>query len=263
MSEFESLILGIIQGLTEFLPVSSSGHLEIGKAIFESDEIGKESLFLTLALHVGTALSTLVVFRQEIMNLLKGLFSSKKNDSHAFMLKIIISMIPAVIIGLCFEKQISVLFDQNLILVGSLLVFTGIILFWAERVPKATGEVSNRKAFFIGLVQAIAILPGVSRSGTTIAWALILGIDREKAARFSFLMVLPLIFGSMGKSLLNFQGIPEQLEIIPLILGFFASLITGIFACKWMIALVKKSQLIYFSFYCFVVGGISLFYGFF
>ena len=172
-------------------------------------------------------------------------------------------MIPAVFVGLFFEKQISVLFDQNLILVGSMLVLTGIVLFWAERIPKADGEVSNRKALFIGLVQAIAILPGISRSGSTIATALILGIDREKAARFSFLMVLPLIFGSMAKSLLNFGGIPEQFEIIPLTLGFFASLITGIFACKWMIALVKKSQLIYFSFYCFVVGGISLFYGFF
>ena len=172
-------------------------------------------------------------------------------------------MIPAVIVGLFFEKQISVLFDQNLILVGSMLVLTGIVLFWAERIPKADGEVSNRKALFIGLIQAIAILPGISRSGSTIAGALILGIDREKAARFSFLMVLPLIFGSMAKSLLDFKGIPEQLEIIPLTLGFFASLITGIFACKWMISLVKKSQLIYFSFYCFAVGGISLFYGFF
>jgi undecaprenyl-diphosphatase len=197
------------------------------------------------------------------MGLLRGIFSSKKNDSHAFMVKIIISMIPAVIIGLFFEKQISVLFDQNLILVGSMLVLTGIILFWAERIPKADGEVSNRKALFIGLVQAIAILPGISRSGSTIAGALILGIDREKAARFSFLMVLPLIFGSMAKSLLDFKGIPEPFEIIPLTLGFFASLITGIFACKWMISLVKKSQLIYFSFYCFAVGGISLFYGFF
>ena len=263
MSIFESLILGIIQGLTEFLPISSSGHLEIGKVIFGSEEIGEESLFLTLALHLGTALSTLVVFRQDIIELLRGIFSSKKNVSHIFILKIIISMIPAVIVGLFFEKQISVLFNQNLILVGSMLVLTGIILFWAERIPKADGEVSNRKALFIGLVQAIAILPGISRSGSTIAGALILGIDREKAARFSFLMVLPLIFGSMAKSLLDFKGIPEQLEIIPLTLGFFASLITGIFACKWMISLVKKSQLIYFSFYCFAVGGISLFYGFF
>ena len=263
MSVFESLILGIIQGLTEFLPISSSGHLELGKAIFGSEAIGQESLFLTLVLHLGTALSTLVVYREDIMDLLRGIFSFKKNESHEFMLKIIISMIPAVIVGLFFEKQISVLFDKNLFLVGSMLLLTGIILFWAEKIRRTSGKISNRKALFIGLIQAIAILPGISRSGSTIAGALILGIDRDKAARFSFLMVLPLIFGSMTKSLIEFKGVPEQFEIIPIFFGFFASFITGIFACKWMIGLVKKSQLIYFSFYCFVVGGISLFYGFF
>tara|TARA_B100000989_G_scaffold296971_1_gene281450 strand:+ start:1982 stop:2773 length:792 start_codon:yes stop_codon:yes gene_type:complete len=263
MSVFESMILGIIQGLTEFLPISSSGHLELGKVIFGSEVIGQESLFLTLVLHLGTALSTLVVFRKDIMDLLKGIFSLKKNGSHIFMLKIIISMIPTLIVGLFFEKQISVLFDKNLFLVGSMLVLTGIILFWGERVPKTTGGVSNQKALFIGLIQAIAILPGISRSGSTIAGALILGIDREKAAQFSFLMVLPLIFGSVAKSLLYFKGVPEQFETTPIVLGFFASFITGIFACKWMVGLVKKSQLIYFSFYCFILGGISLFYGFF
>jgi undecaprenyl-diphosphatase len=153
------------------------------------------------------------------------------------------------------------LFDQNLILVGSMLLFTGVILYWAEKTPKAEGQVTHKKALLIGIVQAIAILPGISRSGSTIAGALILGIDRERAARFSFLMVLPLIFGSMAKSLLDFEGVPEQLHLIPLFIGFLASLVTGIFACKWMIALVKRSQLIYFSFYCFIVGGISLIYG--
>ena len=263
MSVFESLILGIIQGLTEFLPISSSGHLELGKAIFGSEAIGQESLFLTLVLHLGTALSTIVVYREDIVDLLRGIISFKKNDSHEFMLKIIISMIPAVIVGLFFEKQISFLFDKNLFLVGSMLLLTGIILFWAEKIQRTSGKISNRKALFIGFIQAIAILPGISRSGSTIAGALILGIDRDKAARFSFLMVLPLIFGSVTKSLLEFKGVPEQFEIIPIFFGFFASFITGIFACKWMIGLVKKSQLIYFSIYCFVVGGISLFYGFF
>ena len=263
MNAVESIALGIIQGLTEFLPVSSSGHLEIGKAIFGSEAIGEESLFLTLALHVGTALSTLIVFRKDVTDLLRGIFSTKKNDSHNFAIKVFLSMIPAVLVGLFFEQQISVLFDQNLILVGSMLLLTGIILDWAERAPKAEGHVTNKKALLVGLVQAIAILPGISRSGSTIAGALILGIDREKAARFSFLMVLPLIFGSMAKSLLDFEGVPEQLDLLPLLLGFFASLATGIFACKWMIALVKKSQLIYFSFYCFIVGGMSLVYGLF
>ena len=263
MSSIEALVLGIIQGLTEFLPISSSGHLEIGKALFGTGTIGQEGLFLTLALHVGTALSTLVVFLPEIGTLFKGMFSTKKNESHAFVLKIIISMIPAVLVGLFLEKQITALFDQNLILVGSMLLLTGIILFWAEKTPKATGEVTSRKAFFIGIVQAIAILQGISRSGSTIASALLLGVDREKAARFSFLMVLPLIFGSMAKSILDYEGIPMQLDVLPLIIGFSASFITGILACKWMLLLVKKSQLIYFSVYCFIVGGISLFYGLF
>ena len=261
MNTVESLVLGIIQGLTEFLHISSSGHLEIGKAIFGSEALGEESLFLTLALHVGTALSTLIVFRKDITDLVKGMFSTKKNDSHTFAIKIILSMIPAVFIGLFLEKQITALFDQNLILVGSMLLFTGVILYWAEKTPKAEGQVTHKKALLIGIVQAIAILPGISRSGSTIAGALILGIDRERAARFSFLMVLPLIFGSMAKSLLDFDGVPEQLHLIPLFIGFLASLVTGIFACKWMIALVKRSQLIYFSFYCFIVGGISLIYG--
>lgn len=263
MNAFEALILGIIQGLTEFLPISSSGHLEIGKAIYGSEAIGQESLFLTLVLHLGTALSTIIVFRQEILELLKEILLPKQNDSHSFAIKVMISMVPAVFVGLFFEKQITNLFDQNLILVGSMLLLTGIILFCAERAPKSSEEVSNRNALFIGIIQAIAILPGISRSGSTIAGALILGIDREKAARFSFLMVLPLIFGSLAKSLIDFKGIPNQLDLAPLFLGFLASLITGIFACKWMITLVKKSQLIYFSIYCFIVGGISLFYGFF
>jgi undecaprenyl-diphosphatase len=172
-------------------------------------------------------------------------------------------MIPAVLVGLFLEEQITSLFDQNLILVGSMLLLTGLILFGANKTPKANGEIGTLKAFYIGIVQAIAILPGISRSGSTIAGALILGIDREKAAQFSFLMVLPLIFGSMAKSLLDFDGIPLQMEVLPLFFGFLASFITGVFACQWMIALVKKSQLKYFSFYCFIVGGFTLIYGFF
>ena len=263
MSAIEALILGIVQGLTEFLPISSSGHLEIGKALFGLQAIGQESLFLTLALHVGTALSTLIVFRKDIILLIKGICSTTKNESHGFAIKILISMVPAVLVGLFLEEQLAVLFDQNLVLVGSMLFLTGIVLFWAEKTRESKGTVSNKKAFYIGIVQAIAILPGISRSGSTIAGALILGIDREKAARFSFLMVLPLIFGSMAKSFVDFQGVPQQLDLFPLLLGFLASLISGVFACKWMIALVKKSQLIYFSFYCFIVGGFSLLYGFF
>jgi undecaprenyl-diphosphatase len=261
MNTIEALVLGIIQGLTEFLPISSSGHLEIGKALFGSNTIGQESLFITIALHVGTALSTILVFRKDILSLIKGLFASKKNENHTFALKIIISMVPAVLVGLFLEKQIAILFDQNLLLVGAMLLLTGIILFWGEKAPKASGVVSTQKALYLGIVQAIAILPGISRSGSTIATAVILGIDREKAASFSFLMVLPLIFGSIAKSLLDFEGIPQQLNLFPLLVGFFASFVTGVFACQWMISLVKNSQLIYFSIYCFLVGGITLMYG--
>jgi undecaprenyl-diphosphatase len=258
MSVIEAFVLGVVQGLTEFLPISSSGHLELGKALFGLNALGQESLFLTIALHVGTALSTIVV-----VGIFKGLFVPRKNESHAFAIKIIISMIPAVLVGLFLEEQITSLFDQNLILVGSMLLLTGLILFGADKTSKANGEIGTLKAFYIGIVQATAILPGISRSGSTIAGALILGIDREKAAQFSFLMVLPLIFGSMAKSLLDFDGIPLQMEVLPLFVGFLASFITGVFACQWMIALVKKSQLKYFSFYCFIVGGFTLIYGFF
>ena len=263
MSVIEAFVLGVVQGLTEFLPISSSGHLELGKALFGLNALGQESLFLTIALHVGTALSTIVVFRKEIVGIFKGLFVPRKNESHAFAIKIIISMIPAVLVGLFLEEQITSLFDQNLILVGSMLLLTGLILFGADKTSKANGEIGTLKAFYIGIVQATAILPGISRSGSTIAGALILGIDREKAAQFSFLMVLPLIFGSMAKSLLDFDGIPLQMEVLPLFVGFLASFITGVFACQWMIALVKKSQLKYFSFYCFIVGVFTLIYGFF
>jgi len=262
MNIIEALILGIIQGITEFLPISSSGHLELGKALFGLQTQGEESFFLTLALHVGTALSTLYVFRTDILNLFKGIFSLQKNEEQLFAAQLLVSMIPAVLVGLFLEAQIAVLFDQNLVLVGAMLLITAVLLFVAEKVPVGTGSISFAKAILIGLIQAIAILPGISRSGSTIAGGLLLGIDRKRAARFSFLMVLPLIFGSMAKSILDHGGTPQQLDLIPLIMGFIASFFTGILACKWMLALVQKSQLVYFSLYCFIVGGISLVYGF-
>jgi len=261
MSYLEAIVLGIIQGLTEFLPISSSGHLEIGKALFGNQAGAQESLFLTIALHVATALSTIVVFRKDIFDLLKGLFAFKWNESKTFSFKILLSMIPAVFVGLFLQDQIELLFAQNLVLVGAMLCLTAIILFWADKAKKTDKIVSSKNAVILGFVQAIAILPGISRSGSTIATAVLLGIDREKAARFSFLMVLPLIFGSMAKTLLDVEGISQKIEFLPLLLGFLAAFLTGVVACKWMIALVKKSQLKYFSLYCLVVGGIALVYG--
>ena len=263
MNYIEAIVLGIIQGLTEFLPISSSGHLEIVKALFGNQAEAQESLFLTIALHVATALSTIVVFRKDILEILKGLFSFKWNESAEFSFKILLSMIPAALVGLFLQDQIELLFAQNLVLVGAMLCLTAVILFWADKTKKTSKIVSSQNAIVLGIVQAIAILPGISRSGSTIATAVLLGIDHEKAARFSFLMVLPLIFGSMAKPLLYANVLDHKIDLFPLLLGFLAAFFTGILACKWMIALVKKSQLKYFSLYCIIVGGIALIYGLF
>jgi undecaprenyl-diphosphatase len=263
MKYIEALVLGIIQGLTEFLPISSSGHLEIGKALFGNEAIGQESLFLTLVLHFGTALSTMVVFKNEIQEILKGLLDFKINDHTQFSIKIIISMIPAILVGLFFQNQIEALFFRNLVLVGAMLLLTGLILFLADRVSDTQKKVSFTNAFVLGIVQAIAILPGISRSGSTIASAMLLGIDRQKATRFSFLMVLPLIFGSMAKTIIDLEGTPQNTNIIILTVGFISAFISGIVACRWMITIIKKSQLKYFSYYCIFVGGITLIYGLF
>lgn len=263
MKYIEALVLGIIQGLTEFLPISSSGHLEIGKALFGNEAIGQESLFLTLVLHFGTALSTMVVFKNEIQEILKGLLDFKINDHTQFSIKIIISMIPAILVGLFFQNQIEALFFRNLVLVGAMLLLTGLILFLADRVSDTQKKVSFTNAFVLGIVQAIAILPGISRSGSTIASAMLLGIDRQKATRFSFLMVLPLIFGSMAKTIIDLEGTPQNTNINILAVGFISAFISGIVACRWMITIIKKSQLKYFSYYCIFVGGITLIYGLF
>ena len=262
MSLFESLILGIIQGLTEFLPVSSSGHLEIFQEIFSSDYHPKESLLMTITLHAATAMSTVFYFRKAIGFIFKELMRFEKSESLYFALKIILSMIPAVIVGLFFEDFIASLFDRNLLLVGFMLLITAFLLFQADRIGKDKKKLNYRSALLIGVIQAIAILPGISRSGATITLAVFLGIDRERAARFSFLMVIPLIFGSMVKSLLEIDSVTQSPDFLSLLVGFIAAFITGIFACKWMIALVKKSQLKYFSFYCIVVGVIAIVYAF-
>ena len=262
MSLFESLILGIIQGLTEFLPVSSSGHLEIFKEIFSGDYQPKESLLITMTLHAASAMSTVFCFRKDIGFIFKELLRFEKSESLYFALKIILSMIPAVIAGLFFEDFIASLFNGNLLLVGFMLLITAFLLFQADRIGKNNKPLNYRSALLIGVIQAIAILPGISRSGATIALAVLLGIDRERAARFSFLMVIPLIFGSMAKSLLEIDSVTQSPDYLSLLVGFIAAFITGIFACKWMIALVKKSQLKYFSFYCIVVGVIAIVYAF-
>ena len=260
MSALETLILGIVQGLTEFLPVSSSGHLELVKAIFGSDYEKQQGLLITITLHAGTAFSTLFVFRKDIALILSDLMILKKGERLNFSKKIVLSMIPAVFIGLFFEDFIASLFDGKIALVGIMLMITALLLYWADRVNENNKELSYGNAFSIGLIQAIAILPGISRSGATIALGVLLKIDRDKAARFSFLMVIPLILGSIVKSILDGNLTQESTELFPLLIGFLGAFFTGVFACHWMIALVKKSKLKYFSFYCIMVGGLAILY---
>ncbi|RPD97764.1 undecaprenyl-diphosphate phosphatase [Aureibaculum marinum] len=263
MSYIEAIILGLIQGLTEFLPVSSSGHLELAKAIFGDNSLPEESLTFTVILHFATALSTLIVFRAEVFQIFKGLFQFKWNDEMIFSLKIIISMFPAVIIGLLFEEQLESFFGGKILLVGCMLLVTAILLLLADRAKNTTKDVSNTNALIIGISQAIAMLPGISRSGATISTSVLLGIDRTKAARFSFLMVVPLIFGKVAKDIMSGDVNFENAQFGQMSLGFFAAFISGLFACTWMISLVKKSKLSYFAIYCTIVGLVAIGYALF
>lgn len=254
MDILDALILGIIQGLTEFLPVSSSGHLELGKAILGDTSLPEESLLFTVVLHFATALSTLVVFRKDVFEIIGGLLSFKWNEETQFSLKIIISMLPAVIVGLLFEEQLEALFGGNILFVGFMLLITALLLWLADKAKNTGKKVSYRNAFVIGVSQAIAMLPGISRSGATISTSVLLGNDKTKAARFSFLMVVPLIFGKIAKDLLSGELMASSTDFSILATGFIAAFLAGLVACTWMISLVRKSKLSWFAIYCFVVG---------
>jgi len=258
MDILEAIILGVIQGFTEFLPVSSSGHLELAKAILGDTSVPEESLTFTVVLHFATALSTLVIFRKEVAEIFKGLFQFKWNEELKFSLKIIISMLPAVIVGLLFEEQLASFFDGKILLVGVMLLLTALLLLLADKAKKTDKKVSFSNSLLIGISQAIAMLPGISRSGATISTSVLLGVDRTKAARFSFLMVVPLIFGKIGKDVLDGDINFHLSETTPILVGFLAAFFAGLIACKWMIALVKKSKLSYFSIYCAIVGVIAI-----
>ena len=258
MEILDAIILGIIQGLTEFLPVSSSGHLEIGKAILGDNSVPKESLLFTVVLHFATALSTMVVFRKDILEIIKGVLKFEWNEDLQFISKIALSMIPAVIVGLFFEEELEQLFNGNILLVGCMLIVTAILLFLADKAKDTQKKVSFSNAFIIGISQAIAMLPGISRSGATISTSVLLGNDKTKAARFSFLMVVPLIFGKIAKDLLGGELTYDSSNITALSVGFIAAFVAGLFACTWMIALVKKSKLSYFAIYCVIVGIIAI-----
>jgi undecaprenyl-diphosphatase len=257
---FEAIVLGIVQGLTEFLPVSSSGHLELGKALLGDTSIPQESMMFTIVVHFATAVATLVVYRSEIARIAVGLMQRKNNEEFKFSMKILLSMIPAAAIGVIFADELELLFDKQIVLVGVMLWVTGILLMIADRAKNTSKDVTFGHSIIIGIAQAIAILPGISRSGATISTSVLLGVDRSKAASFSFLMVVPLILGKIANDLINGGLHINGGQIGLLIAGFFAAFVTGLFACQWMIKLVRNAQLKYFSYYCFVVGSAAIIY---
>ncbi len=263
----KALIVGIVQGLTEFLPVSSSGHIVIAQEILGLKYSDEDNLLFAIVLHFATALSTIVVFRRDIGQIFKGLFQFKWNEEFRFALMVVLSMIPAALVGIFLKDTLEELFS-NLRLVGFMLLITAILLYFADKAKKTGKDISFKDAFVIGVAQAFAALfPGISRSGSTIATSILLGDDKSKAARFSFLMVLPLILGATLKMYLDANGSEEvsrqaQFELLPVLVGFCAAFLSGLFACRWMIAFVKKAKLTYFSIYCTIVGLFVIIYTF-
>ena len=259
MSWYEALLLGLIQGLTEFLPVSSSGHLEIGQALFGTS--GEDNLSFTVAVHVATVFSTILILWKEISFLFKGLFTKTWNDEKDYIAKIAISCIPIFIVGVFFKDEVESLFGNGLILVGCCLIVTSLLLafsYYAK--PRQKENISYLDAFIIGVSQAFAVLPGLSRSGTTIATGLLLGNKKENMAQFSFLMVLVPIIGEALLDTIEMLSTDITMDgnTINLILGFFAAFISGCFACKFMINMVRKGKLIYFAIYCLIAGSLAL-----
>ena len=264
MEWYEAIILGIVQGLTEFLPISSSGHLEIASYILKTNP--SENLMFTVVVHIATAISIIYVFRKDINEIIKGLIQFKKKQLD-FILKILISSVPVGVVGVLFEKEVESFFTGNIVLVGSMLLITAALLFFTYfKKDDSKKNISYTDAIAIGLAQALAILPGISRSGSTISMALLLNVNREKATKFSFLMVLVPIFGILIlKSIKGFTEISESSNLIlfesSYVFGFISALFSGVFACKMMLKIVKESKLIYFSAYCLLVGSIGIYFG--
>ena len=256
MSWFEALVLGLVQGLTEYLPVSSSGHLAIGAALFGIN--GEDNLAFTLVVHVATVLSTLVILWREIGWILRDLFQFKMNPGTKYTINILISMIPIGIVGFFFKDYVEEIFGSGLLLVGCMLLVTAALLTFSYYAhPRVKDQISRKDAFIIGVAQACAVLPGLSRSGTTIATGLLLGNNKAKLAQFSFLMVIPPILGEALLDVLKLtkgEAIGGSIPAISLVVGFLAAFISGCFACKWMINIVKRGKLVYFAIYCAIVG---------
>ena len=257
MDWIQALLLGLIQGLTEYLPVSSSGHLAIGQAFFGMQD-GDENLMFTVAVHIATVLSTLVVLWSEIDWILKGLFKFRMNEETRYVINILVSMIPVGIVGVFFKDYVEDIFGSGLLIVGCCLLITAVLLIFSYYArPRQKEHISMKDAFIIGLAQAAAVLPGLSRSGSTIATGLLLGNKKEKLAQFSFLMVIPPILGEALLDILKAmkgEAVMGSIETVPLVVGFLAAFVSGCIACKWMINLVKKGKLIWFAAYCAIVG---------
>ena len=260
MDWLQALVLGIIQGLTEYLPVSSSGHLAIGSYLFGIE--GEENLAFTVLVHVATVMSTFVVLWKEIDWILKGLFKFKMNDETKYFLNIVVSMIPIGIVGVFFKDTVEEIFGSGLLIVGCCLLLTAALLtfsYYAK--PRQRENISMKDAFIIGLAQACAVLPGLSRSGSTIATGLLLGNKKEKLAQFSFLMVIPPILGEALLDVLKAAMGEEafgDISVLPLVVGFIVAFVSGCLACKWMINIVKKGKLIYFGIYCAIAGAVTI-----
>ncbi|MFV0484521.1 MAG: undecaprenyl-diphosphate phosphatase [Bacteroidales bacterium] len=271
MDLIKSAILGIIQGLTEFLPVSSSGHLELAKSLLGVEL--EDNLMFNLVVHVATVISTLIVFRKDIVNLFVGLFKFEMNDETKMLLNILISLTPLIPVYLLFNDKLDVFLDrevtpeyQIVLLVGVCLLITAVVLYVSTRIKQSDKDINPFRALIIGIAQAIAVLPGISRSGSTIATGLILKVDKTKVTRFSFLMVVPAIVGAMLLDAIELQMSSDgthNMDTMPLVVGFFAALVSGIFACKWMVKLVQKGSLIYFAIYCLVIGVVAIVASFF
>lgn len=262
MSWLEALILGIVQGLTEFLPVSSSGHLEIGHALLGTS--GEENLTFAIIVHTATVLSTLVILWREVAQLFKGTFTTLQwNAEKDYVAKLLVSMIPVFVVGMFFKDQVEAFFGNGLLLVGICLLVTAALLALSEWLQKRQGEgheVTYKDAIIIGVAQACAVLPGLSRSGTTIATGLLCGVKKESVAQFSFLMVLIPILGEAFLDLLKLmQGeLTSNLGIVPAIVGFVAAFATGCFACRFMIEIVRRQRLSWFALYCVIVGTVAI-----
>lgn len=265
MDWLEALILGLIQGLTEYLPVSSSGHLAIGSELFGIE--GEENLAFTIVVHVATVFSTLVILWKEIDWIFRGLFKRELNEETRYVGNIIISMIPIGIVGVFFKDKVEAVFGSGLLVVGCCLLLTALLLTFSYYYkPRQKARISMTDAFVIGLAQACAVLPGLSRSGSTIATGLLLGNDKTRLAQFSFLMVIPPILGEAlldGMNMMKGEAIAGDIPTLSLVVGFLAAFVSGCLACKWMIGIVKRGKLIYFAIYCALAGIVTLLYSLF